>query len=95
MQHRQANRIVRLKKQEEIEHTLTNHFRKLMEEPDMDRSVEMREILENIPSLVTQEKNKLLHRPIKMEEPEEAVKQLKNDKAPGPYGFITNFFHAC
>ena len=30
-----------------------------------------------------------------MEELEKVVKQLKNDKAPGPYGFTTNFFHAC
>ena len=26
---------------------------------------------------------------------EEAVKQLKNDKAPSPGDFTTNFFHAC
>ena len=57
IKYRQANIIVRQKtkngseieKQEEIEHTLTNHFRKLTEEHDMDRSVEMREILENSP----------------------------------------------
>ena len=50
----------------------------------------MEEILEHIPSLVSQEKNKLLLKPIEMEELEEAVKQLKNDKAPGPYDFTTN-----
>ena len=66
-----------------------------MEELDLDRSVEMKEILDNIPCLVTQEKNELLLRPIEMVELEEAVKQLKNEKASDPDGFTTNFFHPC
>ena len=65
-----------------------------MEEPNMDKSVKMREILEDIPSLVTQEQNEILVRPIDMEELEEAVKKLKKDKALSLDGFTTNFFHA-
>ena len=63
-QHFQFNRIICLKADNgivvethgDIEHTLTNHLRQLMEELDLGRIAEMKEILENIPSLVTQEK---------------------------------------
>ena len=40
------------------------------------------------------EHNLLLMKPIEMKEVEEAVKQMAKDKAPGPNGFTTNFFHA-
>ena len=30
-----------------------------------------------------------------MDELEEAIKQFKDDKAPSPDGFTTNFFHSC
>ena len=47
IQHRQANRIVHLKKEngtkvethEEIEHALSNHFKHLMEEPYLNRNI--------------------------------------------------------
>ena len=45
-----------------------------MEEPKLDKNTTMEEILENIPTLVTQEKNKLLLQPIEMDELEEALK---------------------
>ena len=66
-----------------------------MKDPDIDREEERREILISIPSLVTQEQNELLLQPIEMDEMEEAVKHLKNDKAPRLSGFTTNFVHAC
>ena len=63
IKHRQANIIVLLKKEngieaemhEEIEQVLTSHFEHLIEEPDLNRNTMMEEILEHIPSLITQE----------------------------------------
>ena len=48
-----------------------------------------------IPSLVTQEKNEALMRPITQEEVDQAVKTMPPGKAPGPDGFTTDFFHHC
>ena len=64
LQHRKSNTIVILNtdngnevnKQEDLEFTLTNHFKKLMKEPDIYKEEERKEILDNIPSLVPQEK---------------------------------------
>ena len=63
-----ANRIVQLKtengieveKQEDLELTLTNHFKHLMKDPKIDREEEMKEILDKIPSLLTQDQDKIL-----------------------------------
>ena len=82
VQHWQDKKITSLKDEKgtvvethkDIEHTLTNHFKKLMEETDMDRNSTIEEIIENIPSIVTQEKKKLLLQPIEMAELEEALK---------------------
>ena len=81
--------------QEDLDSTLTNHLKNLMKEPNIDREEERKEILANIPSLVTQEQNELLLWPIEMVELEEVVKKLKNNKASSPDDFTTNFFHAC
>ena len=37
--------------------------------------------------------NQILEKAIEMVEVENAVKQMAKDKAPGPNGFTTNFFH--
>ena len=37
----------------------------------------------------------MLMKPIELEEVEVAVKQMMNDKALGPDGFTTKFFHDC
>ena len=79
----------------EIEATLLNHFNNMMEEPQIDRMMVQDEVLSNIPRLITTEQNQLLTRTIEMMELEEVVKQLKDNKAPGPDGFTTNFFHTC
>ena len=47
-----------------------------------------------MPKVITEEHNQLLLRPIKPEEVDAAMKQLKEGKAPGLDGFSTNFFHA-
>lgn len=50
-------------------------------------------ITENNPKLVTEEHNQLLLKPVKLQEVENAVHQLKEGKAPRPDGFTSNFFH--
>ena len=100
IQHRQCNRIVRLKKedgsvvekQKEIEETLNSYYADLLEEPNVDRRQAQSEIFRHIPRIITQEHNQILMRPVEMPELEEVVKQMARDKSPGPDGFTTNFF---
>ena len=74
---------------------MNSFFSTLLEEADEDRATSQRELIRHIPQFIIEEHNLLLMKPIKMEEVEEAVKQMVKDKAPGPDGFTTNFFHAC
>ena len=55
----------------------------------MDRRAAQDEVLSNISKLVMMEQKHLLTRPIEMMELEEAVKQLKDNKAPGPDGILS------
>ena len=101
--HRQINRLIRLgteeglikEPQEDLEQSLNSFFSNLLEEPDEDKSTSQREVLRHIPQVITEEHNLLLLKPIEMDEVEEVVKQMAKDKALGPDGFTTNFFHAC
>ena len=52
-------------------------------------------MLSHIHKLITDEHNNILGKSIKLMEVEIFVKQMEKDKAPGPDGFTTNFFHAC
>lgn len=45
--------------------------------------------------MITEDQNWALRRKISLEEVEEAVRSMPNDKAPGPDGFTINFFKAC
>ena len=50
--------------------------------------------MRHIPKVITEEHNFILMKPIEMEEVEADVKQMIDDKAPGPDGFTTNFLRA-
>jgi hypothetical protein len=52
-------------------------------------------ITRHIPSLVAQEQNEALTRPITKEEVNQAVKEMPLGKALGLDGFMTYFFHYC
>ena len=78
-----------------MEITLNSYFAKLLEEPNWDRDASQREVLSHIPQVITEDHNLLLLKPIDLEEVEDVVKKMSNDKALGPDGFTTNFFHAC
>ena len=103
IQHRHGNQMGRMKKedgtiaetQEDLEHTLNTFFTNILEEPDWDRVEDQREVMRHIPKVITEEHNFMLMKLIEMEEVEAVIKQMADDKALGPDGFITNFFHAC
>jgi hypothetical protein len=78
-----------------IAEELTNYYKYLLTEPIKDRMPTIHKITRHIPSLVTQEQNEALTRPITQEEVDQAVKEMPPGKAPGPDGFTTDFFHYC
>eukprot|EP00253_Pinus_taeda_P003585 PITA_03585 len=103
MDYRSANRILELKNSEgeilrnhnEISALLSDHFGRIVHEPEINREEAIKEITNAIPKSITEEKNWALRRTITMEEVEEAVRSMPSDKAPGPDGFTINFYKAC
>eukprot|EP00253_Pinus_taeda_P007097 PITA_07097 len=100
--HRNNNRIVKLTDQhgikrnthEEMEKVLLQHFQKNDEENSEDRYQSMKIFTQYISKLFTREHNFNLNKPVIEEEIEEAVKEMKNGKAPGSDGFNVYFFKA-
>jgi hypothetical protein len=78
-----------------METTLISHFQNLITEPLPDRREAINKITRNVPSLVTQEQNSVLLRPITIEEVDEALQNTPKCKAPGPDGFTSDLFHHC
>eukprot|EP00253_Pinus_taeda_P032686 PITA_32686 len=103
MDYRSANKILELKNSEgeifrnhnEISALLSDHFSRIAQEPGINREAAIQEITNTIPNSITEEKNWALRKTITMEEVEEAVRNMPNDKAPGPDGFTINFYKAC
>ena len=82
-----------VEQQEDIEMVLLEHFKGIQQEPPIDRQPAIDEITQLIPKLVTAEHNQMLTCLVSLQEVGLAVTQSKDDKAPGPDGFTTNFFH--
>jgi hypothetical protein len=57
----------------EIEYTLVNHFEGIAQEPNQDRTEAIQRITQHIPSLVTEEQNVNLNKPITKEEINQVV----------------------
>eukprot|EP00253_Pinus_taeda_P005752 PITA_05752 len=85
---------VKVETHEEIEEELLNHFKQIHKDQGEDRRQAIRKITNNIPKIITEDQNELLMHPILPQEVDEAMKQLKEGKAPGPDGFTTTFFHS-
>eukprot|EP00253_Pinus_taeda_P029932 PITA_29932 len=79
--------------QEGIEKEFLQYFKAMSQEPNINRTEEIDRISCNIPRLITEDHNTLLLKPISLQEAEIAANSLKAGKAPGPDGFISNFFH--
>ena len=82
-----------MESREEIETTLNNFFKDIMTDPRPERGTNIDQITRLIPSLVSDEQNDLMMKPITLYEVEEVVFQMKEGTAPGPDGFTVNFFH--
>ena len=81
------------KYQQELESNLNSYFSKILQESDRDREEAQREVLSHIPKIIMEDHNQIFGKAIEMMEVETAVEQMEKDKAPGPDGFTTNFFH--
>lgn len=103
MDYRGANKILKLtnvagaivQNHKDISTLLTSHFKQIAQETQEDRTTAIKEITQVIPKSITTEQNAALLRNISLEEVEEAVRSMPNDKAPGPDDFTINFFKAC
>eukprot|EP00253_Pinus_taeda_P007706 PITA_07706 len=101
--YRNVNKILELKNSEgeilrnhkDISDLLSNHFSNIAREPEVNREAAIQEITIAIPNSITEEQNWSLRKRITMEEVEEAIRSMPNDKAPGPDGFTINFYKAC
>eukprot|EP00253_Pinus_taeda_P009912 PITA_09912 len=91
--HIQNDQGERIETHEGIEENFLRYFKKVHQEPSIDRLPTIEKILQQIPKLIIEEHNLLLLQPILLHEVDSAVKQLKAGKAPGPNGFTSNFFH--
>eukprot|EP00253_Pinus_taeda_P007377 PITA_07377 len=103
LDHRSANRILELKNNageilknhNDIAALLSDHFNSIAQEPPVNREEAIKELTTAIPKSITSYQNWALCREISMEEVEEAIRSMPNDKAPGPDGFTINFYKAC
>eukprot|EP00253_Pinus_taeda_P021470 PITA_21470 len=103
LDHRSANRILELKNNageilknhNDISALLSDHFKSIAQEPPINRDEAIKELTAAIPKSITSNQNWALCREISLEEVEEAIRSMPNDKAPGPDGFTINFYKAC
>ena len=103
LDYRGANKILSLKNDQGdilqnhqgISTLLTMHFNSIAQEPEVDRTDTIAELIKSIPKTITNEQNLALTREISLEEVEEAVKNMPNEKALGPDGFTIKFYKAC
>eukprot|EP00253_Pinus_taeda_P019787 PITA_19787 len=103
LDHRSNNRILELKNNageilknyNDISALLSDHFKSIAQEPPINREEAIKELTTAIPKTITSDQNWALCREISLEEVEEAIRSMPNDKAPGPDGFTINFYKAC
>lgn len=77
---------------QEISREALQYFRSLFSEDSQGELVEENQVLICIPPLVTREMNEQLMGPILLEELERIVFHMRKGKAPGPDGFLVEFF---
>eukprot|EP00253_Pinus_taeda_P028693 PITA_28693 len=103
LDHRSNNRILELKNNageilknhNDISALLSDHFKSISQEPPINREEAIKELTAAIPKTITSDQNWALCRDLSLEEVEEAIRSMPNDKAPGPDGFTINFYKAC
>jgi len=83
---------IKIETHEGIEQEFLNYFKKMNQEPNINRKEVIDKIIRHIHRLITEDHNTLLLKPISLQEVETVVNQLKAGKAPGPDRFTSNFF---
>lgn len=91
MDYRGANKILKLsnatgetiQNHKEISTLLTIHFKQIAQETEEDKTAAIGEITQTIPKSITSEQNATLLSKVSLEEVEEAIKSMPNEKAPG------------
>lgn len=76
---------------DEIEAALVKHFSGIAQEDILVREPFIKDFTNHIPKLVTREDNNNLNRSVTEKEVSEALKEMKNGKAPGPDGLNVDF----
>eukprot|EP00253_Pinus_taeda_P028731 PITA_28731 len=79
----------------DIEAVMVQHFRGITNENNLDRDQHIKEIIKNIPRMVSREDNFKLNKPVIEAEVSTVIKDVQNGKATGPNGFNVDFFKAC
>jgi len=103
LDYRSANRILEMRNREwepvknhnDTSALLREHFQAIAQEPQSNREEAIKELLKAVPKSINSDQNWALCREITMEEVEEAVRSMPNDKSPRPDGFTINFYKAC
>lgn len=89
IQHKRHNKILGLKSKygsighthKDISNKLNEYFRKLLEDPRVDITQEIKEITHNVPTILNQDHNKMILRDVSIQEVEEVVMSMPNGKA--------------
>eukprot|EP00253_Pinus_taeda_P027195 PITA_27195 len=80
---------------QQVKEAAAHHFQKLYTPEDQGYEIEETEFLNHIPSLVTDEDNAELSKPVTEEEIIKTIWSMDSDKAPGPDGFTIHFYKVC
>jgi ribonuclease HI/exonuclease III len=78
-----------------IKEVAHNYFKDLYSADPMDQLDPLAYPISEVPSLITEEDNIMLNRPITDKEIKKAVFRMHPDKAPGPDGFTVRFLTQC
>ena len=84
----------RIVEKEEIKDHVFQNFRDLYRDRDKVDPLAQAELLSGIPSLITEQDDKDMSKPIMETEIKVAIWSLKADKALGPNGYTINFYRA-
>jgi hypothetical protein len=82
-------------KPSEIAETFVKHFQNTSNNYEGSNRIAQDKLLKVIPKIVTMEDNKVLNKPISLEEVKLVVFEMNPDKSPGPDGFQVFFYKKC
>ena len=69
------------------------HFKKIFQDDHLSNIEAQLKVIRLFPSFINSEERESFTCQISLEEIESTLKSFKKDKAPGPDGFTSNFFH--